>query len=89
MKNNSINFDIKLSHKSYLLARTESGFFEISEAEMLPNGVIPNAAKTPDTTVADLVAQAERQKQQQQQQQQQKSKRKASKIRRFQKEETV
>jgi hypothetical protein len=71
-------FIVKVSHKSYHFVRTESRFFEISESEILSNGPVVNAVSTPDSTVADLVAQGEREKQ--------KTKGKASKIRRFQKE---
>ena len=72
-------YNVRLSHKHYCFVRTESRFFDISEAETLANGLVPNAAQNPDSAVADLVAQGERYLQ--------KLKCKASNIRRFQKRE--
>ena len=73
---------IKLKHKDYCFVRTESQFFEISEFKIPSDGPIVNAVPTPDSTVADLLEQEQRELLQQR-----KAKRRASKMKRLQKEE--
>lgn len=75
---NANGFNVRLSHKVYSFIRTESRFLEVSESRILANGLVIDAIPVPDSTVADLVAQAEKQEQ--------KPRGKASNIRRFQKE---
>lgn len=81
---NANGFNVRLAHKLYCIIRTESGFFEVSESIIKDNGLVPDAVSIPASTVADLVAQAERQRQQQQKPRG--KVRKKYKIRRFQKE---
>ena len=59
-------FNVRLAHKSYRFIRTESRFFEISDCRIQTDGglndcdaLVVNAVSVPDSTVADLVAQAE------------------------------
>lgn len=81
---NANHIYLKLRHKGYEFIRTESRFYEVSDCIIPTNGPIANAAPTPDTTVADLLAQFERE-----QLEQKKAQRGASRMKRLQKEEVL
>ncbi|MGH9952863.1 MAG: hypothetical protein ACRD5J_14665 [Nitrososphaeraceae archaeon] len=75
-------FNVRLSHKSYCFVRTESRFFEVSESRILANGLVLDAIPVPDSTVVDLLAQAQASSTTKKQ----KPRGKASSIQRFRKE---